>query len=109
MKTMIVLLASFMGIVTLNGCEKLVKTSWVYYDESYCADPWGNNSVQTDEKKENIETHFKDKGIKIFKVEILDDRTPESCFSCRCKTGNRIKCKIKERDVTEMENEGFYQ
>ncbi|MDD3629771.1 MAG: hypothetical protein PHF55_01905 [Bacteroidales bacterium] len=109
MKTMLILIISFVGIATFSSCEKLVDTTWVYYNETYCADAWGQSTVPEDEKKKNIEKHFKNKGIKIFKIEINDDGTPESCFSCGCKTGKIIKCKIKESDVATMINEEFYQ
>ena len=109
MKTMIFLIMSLIGLTTLNSCEKFADTTWTYYNETYCADPWGQNTVPEDEKKKNIENHFKDKGIKIFKVEITDDGTLDLCESCGCKSGKRIKCKIKESDLAAMKNEGFYQ
>jgi len=105
MSIVLVVVISF----SFTGCEKLTNTTWVYYNETYCADVWGQNTVPEDEKKKTIKKHFKDKGIRIFKVEITADGTPDSCFSCGCKTGKRIKCKIKEKDVTAMKNEGFYQ
>ncbi len=109
MITMLIILISLIGITTFDSCEKITDTTWVYYDETYCADPWGPNTDTEDEKKKNIEKHFKDKGIIIFEVEIIDDGIPESCFSCGCETGKRIKCKIKESDVDAMKTEGFYQ
>lgn len=109
MKTMLILIISFVGIATFNSCEKLTNTAWVYYNETYCADAWGQNTVPEDEKKKNIEKYFKDKGIKIFKVEITDDGTLDLCESCGCKSGKRIKCKIKEDDVESMKKAGFYQ
>lgn len=93
-----------------SSCEKLVDTTWMYYDETYCADPWGQNNIQENEKKKNIKDYFKkEKGIKVFKVKFLGDRTRDSCFSCLCKSGKRIKAKIKESDIKVMKTEGFYQ
>lgn len=103
--TFLAILISF----SLTSCEKLANTTWMYYDETGCADAWGVSNVPENEKKKNIEKHFKNIGIKIFKTEIINDGTRELCFSCGCKSGKRIKCKIKERDVVPMRNEGFYQ
>lgn len=109
MKTMIFLIMSLIGLATFNSCEKFTDTTWMYYDETYCADPWGQNTVPDDDKKKNVEKYLENKDIKIFKVEITSDGTPENCYSCGCKTGKRIKCKIKESDVSAMKNENFYQ
>jgi hypothetical protein len=92
------------------SCEKIYNTTWVYYDETRCADSWDTNeNTPENEKIKAVEEYFKDKGIKIFKIEIAKDGTPEACDACHCKSGNRTKCKIKERDLSKMEKEGFYQ
>ena len=109
MKTLLLLLISFIGITTFNSCEKLTDTAWVYYNETWCADKWGQSTVSEDEKKKNIKKYFKDKGIKIFQVEITNDGVLQTCFSCGCTTGKRIKCKVEEKEVEAMKNENFYQ
>ena len=95
--------------MTIIGCEKLVKTSWVYYDETYCSDPWGNADVDDAKKPDNVEKYFKGKKIRIFKVEILSDGMMDSCYSCGCKSGKRIRCKIKTKDKSEMKAVNFYE
>ncbi len=109
MQTILLLTLSIIGITTLNSCEKLTATTQMYYDETYCADQWGQNTVSDDDKKKNIEKYLKNKDIKIFKVEITNDGTLELCFACSCKTGKRIKCKVKESDIESMQNEKFHQ
>lgn len=117
----IIFLITIVIATTATSCEKLYNTIWVYYDETFCTNPWSsiiNIGVDTpkDEKIKAVEEYFKDKGIKIFKIEIEEDETlldfyPDSiiCLACHCKTGYRIKCKIKESDLSKMEKEGFYQ
>lgn len=106
---MLTILVSLIGIATFNGCEKITDTTRIYYDETFCADPWGQSSVADDDKKKNIEKYLKGKSIKIFKVEILNDRTPDLCKSCGCKSGKRISCKVKKSDLNKAINVGFYQ
>ncbi len=89
-------------MITITGCQKLVKTSWVYYDETYCSDPWGYSDVEYQRKINNIEKYFKDKKIRIFKTEILLDGITDACDACGCKSGIRIKCKINSKDKSEM-------
>ena len=110
MKAIIILITIVIATTTI-GCEKLYNTIWVYYDETDCFDSWGifKHNTPKDEKIKVIEEYFKDKGIKIFKIEITEDGTREICMACFCKTGYRIRCKIKERDLSKMEKEEFYQ
>lgn len=108
MKKSIVLIIILL-MATLTSCEKLVKTSWVYYDETYCADPWGHSTTEYSRKIKDIEAYFKEKKIRIFKTEILHDRVMEMCHSCGCKSGNRIRCKIKSKDKSEMIDLSFYE
>jgi len=109
MKTMLLLIISFIGLTTFNSCEKITNTTWVYYDETYCADPWGGTNIEDSEKIKNIEKYLKKQKIKVFEVIIISDGMMEPCDACNCKTGKRIKCKVKENDVEGMKNEKFYQ
>lgn len=106
MRTILIL---FLGILTLSSCEKTTNTTWVYYNETYCADPWEQANVSKEEKKNNIVKYFKEQGIKIYAIEILNDGTPEMCEACHCKSGVRIKCKVKKKEVEAMLNVNFYQ
>jgi hypothetical protein len=105
MKAILIL---FLAITTLTACGKLTNTVWVHYDETYCADPWGNNSVSKEDKKKNVVKYFKDKGIKIHAIEILNNGTEEMCFACHCHSGIRIKCRVKKKDVEALHNANFY-
>lgn len=96
-------------IITVSSCEKLVDTSWVSYNETNCNDPWGNSDVENQKKIDNIEKYFKNKKIKIFKTEILHDGIADPCDACDCKSGIRIKCKIKSKDKAKMIAVNFYE
>jgi hypothetical protein len=95
-------------LLLVGGCGKNVNVSWVYYDETICADRW-DRSNNNEVLKDNITAYFKSKGVKIYELEIFTDRTPDSCGDCHCKTGRRIKAKVKNREVDTMQGEGFYK
>lgn len=92
----------------LFGCGKSGNVRWLHYDETYCADKW-EKSVNNEKLKSNITTYLDAKGIKVFEIEIFTDRTAETCTDCVCKSGRRIKVKIKRNDVKEIKKEGFYE
>ncbi len=87
----------------------MVDTDWVYYKETYCADIWTNDDLKEIDEEKNIEAYFKSIDIKILEIQISNDSVPELCKACFCKTGRIIKCKVKTKDVAEMQNKGFYQ
>lgn len=106
MKTLFVLISI---ILTMNSCEKIADTTWVYYDETECSDPWGvtSDDISEKEKKQVIEDYLKENNLKVYKTEISNEREPEGCKSCFCKTGVIIKCKVKVKDEAEFINLGF--
>lgn len=91
----------------LSGCSK-TNYRWLYYDETYCADKWDRHMVN-EKLKENIVSYLNGRGIKVVEIEIFSDRVAESCSACTCKSGRRIKCKVRKRSVKDLKNEGFYQ
>ena len=91
----------------LSGCGKS-NVRWVHYDETYCADKW-EKSINNEKLKTNITTYLESKGIKVFEIEIFTDRTAEPCPDCVCKSGRRVKVKVKRSDVKKIKREGFYE
>jgi hypothetical protein len=94
-------------LCVLVSCAKTSTVRWVVYDETYCSDKWDYNS-NNEKLKENVVAFLKNKGIKVLELEIYSDRTPEQCANCTCKSGRRIKCKIKKRDVSDANSLDFY-
>lgn len=97
-----------LAVSFMIGCNKPLRMSWVYYDETVCADRWGYSNVN-EVQKDNVTAYYKKKGIRIYELEIIIDRDPEGCGDCSCKTGRRIKCKVKKSDVKDLLPEGFYE
>lgn len=109
MRAMLIILVSLLGITTFNSCEKITDTTWVYYNETWCMDSWGNADIEESEKIKNIENYLKKQKIKVFEVNILNDGTMDPCDACHCKSGKRIHCKIEENHLGKALDEGFYQ
>jgi hypothetical protein len=94
-------------LLVFSGCIK-PKMSWVYYDETRCADKW-EYTHNNERLKENFTTYYKSQGVRIYEVEIFSDGAAETCSECSCKTGRRFKAKVKKSEVKNLKNAGFYQ
>lgn len=103
-----VLFAVLVFPIMLISCGKSGNVKWVYYDETYCSDKWDYH-VNNELLKENVAGFLKGKGVKVYEIEIFNDRTPDTCTDCSCKSGRRIKCKIKKREVKNVRGLGFYE
>jgi hypothetical protein len=79
----------------------------MHYDETNCADKWEYN-VNNEKLKDNVTEFLNKNGVKVFEIEIFGDGTKDNCTDCSCRTGRRIKCKIKKRDVKAIKSQGFY-
>lgn len=110
MKKLLIIITLIVS-VAFSGCEKITDTVWMYYDETWGVDPWGKESVPEKEKINNIEKYLKNRKVKVFDVKIVADANVGSilCYAMHCKSGKRIHCKIKEKDLNKATSEGFYQ
>ena len=90
------------------NCEAIQRL-WVYYDETYCDDPWYslNDSVVENQKAEIIKNYFLSQNIVIQNIEISIHNEPQLCSACSCLTGNRIRCEVYSKDLTIMQSKGF--
>ena len=116
------------GLTTFYSCEKetvvttteepitvicveaaAVDTVWVFYDETYCSDPWGVFNVVEQEKLNNIKNYLIDLNIEVLEIEISEENAPDDNFGCGNKSGFVIKCKINIEDLNQLIAEDFYQ
>lgn len=98
-----------LGLCMITGCKKSQDTTWVYYDETYCSDPWGEIGATDGERKEGIAEYLQSEGLNIFRIEITNEGDEQFCYACHCTTGKLIKCEILEKDFSEIETLGFYR
>ena len=99
----LILAASFL----FAGCGKN-QFVWMNYDETSCADKWSFD-LNNERLKDNVTAYLDSKGIKVLEIEIFVDGTAETCLACTCKTGRRIKCKVKKKEEDNLQGEGFYK
>lgn len=90
------------------GCSKSYRFRWVSYDETNCADRWERN-MNNERLKDNVITYLEGKGVKVYEIEIMSDRTADACTECTCKSGRRIKIKVNRGDLKSAKSEGFYE
>lgn len=90
------------------SCAKNGNTNWVWYDQTHCSDKWGPYKNNED-LKTVITAYFDEKGVKVHDIEIFLNGVADSCLACPCKTGKRIKLKVKSRDLKAIKEEGFYE
>lgn len=105
MKKIIIILLFILFI----SCDKICNLQWMKYEQTACADTWGNsNSFSNDKDLEKAVTNnFDEMKIKIKTVNITNDGIIDYCYACNCRTGKIIHCKVKEKDISEMEIKGF--
>jgi len=111
-------LSVFVFFAAMTSCDKSSccdtcaqssnKMIWVYYNETQCADNWGNAFENENEKKQNIITYFENLNVRIYDIRIVNYGFGEICAACFCLTGNRIYCKIKKNDLDVMKSENFH-
>lgn len=95
-------------LTALLGCKKPINVRWFNYSETKCADRWEWN-MNNERLKDNVVTYLGTKGVKVLEIEIFIDSASEECQACTCKSGRRIKCKVKRRDFKAIEKEGFVE
>ncbi|HQQ93859.1 MAG TPA: hypothetical protein PLQ93_04855 [Bacteroidia bacterium] len=97
-----------MTLLLALACTKPSNIRWVYYNQTYCSDKWGAYSNNED-LKVKITEYCKSKNIDVYDIEIYSNGTADNCLDCTCKTGKRIKLKVKKRDLEDIKKEGFYE
>lgn len=102
-------------LTCFNSCKKEIKTVWVYFDETGCLYPWGpykQDGTQDQEIMDAVKKNIENQNVKIFEIKIVSDGVPAGqmlCTACNCKTHRRIHCRVNEKDVSVMLNNGFYE
>ena len=108
------LLFSLLSLFFFCDCKKY-NEPWLYFDETSCLYPWGTfkqDGTEDDKITEAVKKILGDQDIKVIKIKIEKDKVlpgQVNCMACYCKTGRRIHCRVYKKDVTAMQNNGFYE
>jgi hypothetical protein len=97
-------------LLATSSCKKDKDTLWVYYDETFCSDAWGDSDELEPIKKNNIKAYLKNNNVEVFEIKFSKFFPEEGyCKSCGCRSGVRIESKIKARDLDKALSFRFYQ
>ena len=105
-----ILLLCVVIIFTAFSCEKEnddPDAILTCYDETQCADPWVKRT-QDAETISNVKDYLSSRDIDVLNIQISNDGVYESCRACSCKTGRRIKVKIKYMYLERIKAVHFY-
>ena len=108
LRTLLPILIGFLVLIT--SCQK-DDEDLLYWNQTYCAEPWGNvNNSNFDALKLDVDEYLDEKGIEAIEIEVDEDwSTPEACLACSCLSGVRIEVWVQGDDIDEMKEIGFYQ
>ena len=84
--------------ITATGCNQ-DEMVWMVYEETQCSDPWILIEENTTEEK--VVTYLNEKGVKIYKIEIVNYSQGPFCLACPCPSGDniRVNVDISSKDV----------
>ncbi len=108
---------SYIGLImlamltTMSSCKKDDESTIFHWDETMCADPWIQDSADTEEKrKESIEDYLAEQKVDVEDIEFEFDASKEEfCEACNCKTGRVIIVDVPKSDRRKMQRLNFYQ
>ncbi|WP_299988956.1 hypothetical protein [uncultured Pontibacter sp.] len=98
-------------VATLSSCKKDNESAIFYWDETGCADPWKQNSDDTEEeRKAEIKRYLENQNVRVEKIEFeFDQAKQQVCYACHCTTGRVIMVKVAWSDAQIMKRLNFYQ
>ncbi|SDL02825.1 hypothetical protein SAMN05421823_104180 [Catalinimonas alkaloidigena] len=100
------MLALFSAVALLvSACEEPIKTSWVYYAETGCDDPWPAGTSD-EETKANLVKYLSQYEIPVYKIAIHEG---EACDDCSCDTGRKFRVEINRKSEEEALQIGFQE
>jgi len=106
-----ILLLCVVIIFTAFSCEKEnddPDAILTCYDETECNNPWHRTPYDT-KTISNVKEYLRSKNINVLDIQITKDGINDFCRACWCRTGRRIKVKIKSWDLEKIIEENFYE
>ena len=101
------MLALFSAVVLLvSACRAPIKTSWVYYEETGCADPWPAGATD-DETKANLVKYLNQYEISVYKIALQAEELEKECEGCQCLTGRKFRVEINRDHEEDALQVGF--
>ena len=89
------------------NCKNSNTKTCVIYEQTYCADPWGQDNEDDETLIKNLKEHFDNLGVTLYDIGIDEKGTRQGCFACHCKSGKRFCVKVKNNDLNKAKEHGF--
>ena len=89
-------------------CARNDNSTCIFYEETGCADPWGNHPSDQILSQE-ILNYFLSKGATLFDIVFLNTGNAQVCNACHCKTGRIIEAKIETLQLSIALENGFIE
>lgn len=88
-------------------CESGYGKTCVIYEQTYCADPWGQYDLPDTALLQNLNEYFDSLGVTLYNLGIEEGGIQEICMACSCKSGKRFCAKVKDNDLVTIKQHGF--
>lgn len=106
-------------LVSIFGCEKdkdILKKcnckssnakTCIVYEQTYCADPWGQDSEDDEILINNLKEHFDHLDVVLYDIGIDEKGIGQGCDACHCKSGKIFCAKVKNENLNKVKEQGF--
>lgn len=92
-------------ILIFVGCSK-EKEKWAYYNQTQCADPWGEAHLESD-LLFALANYFNQIEVRTLSIVFSENSELHVCSSCGCYTGKVIEVKATESNIRTLSSHGF--
>ncbi|MFY0600019.1 MAG: hypothetical protein JXR03_10135 [Cyclobacteriaceae bacterium] len=84
-------------------------TTTIYWNETQCADPWGNSGEPSDlVKVQEMINYLEGEGIEPYTIQVKELKTLVSfCEACICSSGRQFVLRVDKEDLEEAEKLKF--
>ncbi len=79
--------------------------TWVYIEETQCANPW--DGLGSGSTENNVTEYLKKHKIRVYDVKVTVYSPGPSCNACFCPSGRVILVLIRLKDIKKIKNLGF--
>ncbi|MGJ3235745.1 hypothetical protein [Marivirga sp.] len=108
-KFVLPLIIVFLSILSCESEEELSgELEDFFRAETYCADPWEQNNIDSDEElKEQVSEYLNNLDISYYDLKITHDGEKQFCFACHCTSGRLIRFKSDRVNQEILLENGF--
>lgn len=97
------------ALIIMPSCNKEKNEVDYHWKETWCSNPWNDNSNNTEEEVKSIVIEYLDsKNVKVKKIAIeYNESQAQFCEACSCLSGNNIIVTINDKYEKKLEELHF--